>query len=309
VTTFVYVPFVASLVVAGLSRTAGRQVWPRAAAWATTIAAAALAASTVGALAVLACPVPAQVPVVAAVGRWRPGAISSHLPVPAWLSLLAVAALLGLAYRAARQGRLLIDDVRALVVAHRQLAGCRHGDLVVTTVDAPHAYALPGLGCRGAVVVSSGMLALLDDAERAAVLAHERSHLRHHHALFELVVRVAVALNPLVISLEHDVRFALERWADEDAAAATERPVAASALARAALGTLGATQPVRRFPRLALHSHWTTARVAALLDPPQRRVRPVWLLVVAAVLAALALGWALHDTERFFEAARLWSHR
>src|SRR5581483_9371752 len=59
----------------------------------------------------------------------------------------------------------------------------------------------------------SGMLALLDDAERAAVLAHERSHLRHHHALFELVVRVAVALNPLVISLEHDVRFALERWA------------------------------------------------------------------------------------------------
>ena len=307
--TVVYVPFVASLVVAVLSRVAGRHMWPRAAAWSTTIAAVALALSTVGALVVLACPVPAQVPVVAAVGRWRPGAISSHLPVPESLSIAAVAALVLVAYRFVRQGRLLVHDVRALAVAHRQLSGCRHGDLVVTTEDLPYAYALPGVGCRGAVVVSTGMWALLDDAERAAVLAHERSHLRHHHALFELVVRAAAALNPLVAGLQRDVGFALERWADEDAAAMTDRPVAASALARAALGSLGATPPLRRFPRLALHAQWTTTRVAALLDPPERRIRPVWLLVGAAVLAALALGWAVHDTERFFEAARLWSRR
>ena len=56
-------------------------------------------------------------------------------------------------------------------------------------------------------------------------------------------------------------------------------------------------------PWLALHAHHTVARVAALLDPPQRRVRSAWLLVAAAVLAAVALAWAMHDTERFFEAA------
>ena len=66
---------------------------------------------------------------------------------------------------------------------------------------------------------------------------------------------------------------------------------------------------VRTSPRLALHEHWATARVGALLAERRRGVRPAWLLVAAALGAAFALAWALHDTERFFEAVRLWSRR
>jgi Zn-dependent protease with chaperone function len=61
-----------------------------------------------------------------------------------------------------------------------------HGDPKVPgalVVDHPAAtaYCVPGL--RSRIVVSAGALALLDQAELAAVLAHERAHLRERHDL------------------------------------------------------------------------------------------------------------------------------
>jgi Zn-dependent protease with chaperone function len=61
-----------------------------------------------------------------------------------------------------------------------------HGDPKVPgalVVDPPAAtaYCLPGL--RSAIVISAGTLALLDADELAAVLAHERAHLRERHDL------------------------------------------------------------------------------------------------------------------------------
>jgi len=61
-----------------------------------------------------------------------------------------------------------------------------HGDPKVPgalVVDHPAAtaYCLPGL--RSAIVISAGTLALLDADELAAVLAHERAHLRERHDL------------------------------------------------------------------------------------------------------------------------------
>jgi len=308
-TTVIYIPFAVSALVALLSRVAGPRIWPRAAAWATTVAASTLAATATGALIVLASPVPAQLPVIAAIGRWRPAAIATRTPVPTWLSVIAVVTLIILAYRVVREAHAIVSDLRGICVTHRSLARMRRGDLVITADSVPHAYALPSLGGRGAVVISSGMLALLDHDERAAVLAHERSHLRHRHELFDVVARVAVALNPLLNGVRQDVRFAVERWADEDAAASTDRPVAASALARSALAALNTPTDPKLRPALALHAHRTVARISALLAPPQQRVRSAWLLVAAAALAAAALAWAMHDTERFFEAARLWPHR
>jgi hypothetical protein len=79
----------------------------------------------------------------------------------------------------------------------------------------------------------------------------------------------------------------------------------ASALARAALGVLR-TDPAA--PRgLTFERHRVTDRVVAMLEPPAQRTRPAWGLLAIAVAAALALAWATHDTERFFEAVRLWS--
>ncbi len=54
------------------------------------------------------------------------------------------------------------------------------GALVVDH-PAAAAYCVPGL--RSAIVISAGALDLLDQAELAAVLAHERAHLRARHDL------------------------------------------------------------------------------------------------------------------------------
>jgi len=61
-----------------------------------------------------------------------------------------------------------------------------HGDPKVPgalVVDHPAAaaYCVPGL--KSAIVISAGALDLLDQAELAAVLAHERAHLRERHDL------------------------------------------------------------------------------------------------------------------------------
>ncbi len=122
-------------------------------------------------------------------------------------------------------------------------------------------------------------------------------------------VRLAAALNPALIGMVRDTRFALERWADEDAASRTGRPVLATALAKAALGVLGGANVAAGAPTLLFHGHGVTDRVAALLVEPNRRTRPAWVLVAISFAAALAFAWAAHDTERFFEAARVWSHR
>jgi hypothetical protein len=46
---------------------------------------------------------------------------------------------------------------------------------------------------------------------------------------------------------------------------------------------------------------------ALLEDDGRRRRRAIWALGLVAVLTAAALAWAMHDTERFFETARLWT--
>jgi len=84
---------------------------------------------------------------------------------------------------------LLAASAAALRARNRQrvlLSLLAHGDPKVPgalVVDHPAAaaYCLPGL--RSTIVVSAGTLALLDDHELAAVLAHERAHLRERHDL------------------------------------------------------------------------------------------------------------------------------
>lgn len=155
--------------------------------------------------------------------------------------------------------------------------------------------------------MSSSLVALLDDEEHAAVIAHERSHLQQRHTLFSAAMRLAIALNPVFAGARGDLQFALERAADEVAASETDRTIVVSALAKSALAMLGRVPPATS--GFAFHRHGLTDRVAAMLDEPSRRSRPAWTLVAVALAAGLALAWATHDTERFFEAVRLWSRR
>jgi beta-lactamase regulating signal transducer with metallopeptidase domain len=224
-----------------------------------------------------------------------------------WLSLAALAALGALATRVVREVRSLRRQFTEVIQAHAELAGRGERELVVLNDVTPRAHAVSRtITRRGRVIVTTAMLDLLDDEERAAVVAHERSHLRHAHGAFLAIGDLAVALIPILASTRRDVRFALERWADEDAADATSRTVTASALAKAALATLQtANAHAATFAAMHLHAHAVTDRVAALLDDePPRRARLAWALIGTAVLAAAALLWATHDTERFFEAVR-----
>lgn len=105
------------------------------------------------------------------------------------------------------------------------------------------------------------MLQSLNDVERRALLAHERSHLRHRHHRYLLLADLACVFPP-ARPLCRLLSFYLERWADEDAARHVgSRKVVAQAIARAALATTTALPA----GALAMSSLGVPERVKALL--------------------------------------------
>jgi len=169
-------------------------------------------------------------------------------------------------------------DRRASGAMHRKLrAICAGSDseLVVLADAAPQAFAVPGGG--GRVVVSTGMLAALSAPERRVLLAHERAHLRARHHWHTEVVRAAIALNPLLVTVRAASSFLCERWADEVAATTVgDRRLAATSLARAALAASGTGCPPAA---LGYHGVGVRGRVAALQAPPARS-RPTLALAL-----------------------------
>ncbi len=113
--------------------------------------------------------------------------------VPSAIDVIGAARLVCLAAGVALLGILcwILLAASASVLRARQrqrelLSLLAHGDPKVPgalVVDHPAAaaYCLPGL--RSAIVISAGTLDLLDADELAAVLAHERAHLRERHDL------------------------------------------------------------------------------------------------------------------------------
>lgn len=193
---------------------------------------------------------------------------------------------------------ILVGAVRALrfdLGWRRTVRGYEgHGGLDV--VDSPHPIAFAAPGRPGTVVISKGLLRLLDDDERAAVIAHERTHLTRHHGRYLRLTGLAAAFVPLLAPLARQLRFATERAADEGAAAAVgDRGIVARAIARAALAT--APSGV-----LAVGGDSVAARVAELIEPP----RPQWLPVAALLTAVFAASatlfastWQLHHLVSF----------
>lgn len=82
--------------------------------------------------------------------------------------------------RSARLHRARHREVLSLVSEPRE------GTPETRVIDTDHALAYSVAGGSGTTVVSTGLLALLDDEERDAVLAHEREHLRLRHDLLTL---------------------------------------------------------------------------------------------------------------------------
>jgi Zn-dependent protease with chaperone function len=156
---------------------------------------------------------------------------------------LTVAYLLRLGWVAVSTIRARSRLAQALRAAERlTVAGAPDWSSYVLAAPQPVAYALGGRA--GGVVVSRGLLAVLGDDEREAVLAHELAHLRlgHHRVLLlAQVVRAALgAAVPAAVQAAASLARELEVIADEAAALAVgDRRVVARALAKAALATAG----------------------------------------------------------------------
>ena len=196
----------------------------------------------------------------------------------------------GLALLASLCWVLVAASVAALHARRRQralLTLLAHGDPKVPgalVVDYPTAaaYCLPGL--RSQIVVSVGTLELLGRGELAAVLAHERAHLRERHDLVLLpftALRRAFPKSATCSDAHRAVALLIEMLADDHALRASLPRELVSALVR--FGTAGACPAPAG--ALAAGEGEVAARVTRLMQP----VRPLPTATVLAICLAAAL--------------------
>jgi Zn-dependent protease with chaperone function len=186
--------------------------------------------------------------------------------------------------------RMMVD----LLGEHRrELGGVR-----VLDVAEPLAYCLPGM--RSRVVLSQGALSALSDEELAAILRHERSHLRARHDLvLEAFTAVHTAFPRFVRSGSalSAVRLLVELLADDTAVrVAGPRPLA-RALVTCACGPTPAGA-------LAAGGATTVIRVRRLAGPPNSRAFSLVAYGAAAAILviptlAVAIPW-LTELRRLF---------
>lgn len=181
------------------------------------------------------------------------------------------------------------------------LVGKSQGNhLRILNVAQPLAYCLPGV--RSRVVVSEGALNALADNEMAAILTHERAHLRARHDLvLEMFTAVHAAFPRFVRSAHalHAVRLLIELLADD----AAVRAAGPTPLARALVACASGHTPSGA---LAAGGPTTVLRVRRLGGRPNSRVLAATAyLAAAAVLVvptvALAVPW-LTELHRLFIA-------
>jgi Zn-dependent protease with chaperone function len=158
---------------------------------------------------------------------------------------------------------------------------------LVVDFPAAAAYCLPGL--RSAIVISAGTLDLLDSAELAAVLAHERAHLRERH---DLVLLPFVALlhgfawSPVVRKAHRAVALLIEMHADD--LARRHRPARELATALLRVGAAGGgLAPSGALAMDGVTNCDVSARVTRLLRPAPGL--PVSMRVLIALAAAVAI--------------------
>ena len=169
------------------------------------------------------------------------------------------------------------------------LVGKSQGNhLRILDVAQPLAYCLPGV--RSRVVVSEGALNALGDNEMAAILSHERAHLRARHDLvLEMFTAVHAAFPRFVRSGNalDAVRLLIEMLADD----AAVRAAGPTPLARALVACASGRTPSGA---LAAGGPTTVLRLRRLGGRPNSRaVAATAYLAAAAVLAVPTLALAV----------------
>ncbi|MCV7279090.1 M56 family metallopeptidase [Mycolicibacterium flavescens] len=212
--------------------------------------------------------------------------------------LIAAVLQVAIATRRRRAHHRMVVDLVGTNQKTRHLAHSGVG-LRILDVAQPLAYCLPGV--RSRVVVSQGTLTTLADNEIAAILSHERAHLRARHDLvLEMFTAVHAAFPRFVRSASAlgAVKLLIEMLADDAAVRAAGRTPLARALVACADGhapsgalAVGGPTTVQRVRRLggagnslALSAAAYTAAAAVLVVPTYAVALP-WLTELQRLFA------------------------
>ncbi len=239
----------------------------------------------------------------------RPTAtITSEIEVlgwPLWIAYVSVFALTLLI-----GARLVVAVVQVAIATRRRRAHHRmvvdlvgksqKSGLRVLDVAEPLAYCLPGV--RSRVVLSEGTLTTLADTEIAAILSHERAHLRARHDLvLEMFTAVHAAFPRFVRSANalDAVRLLIELLADDAAVRATGPTPLARALVACAAGRTPAGAMAAGGPTTVLRVRRLGGRGNSIVLAMTAYLAAAAVLVVPTV--ALAVPW-LTELHRLFIA-------
>lgn len=207
-----------------------------------------------------------------------PGGAAAHLAGAVLLGLVVI-----------RSGLFLVRGLRAARrdrqghLAGLRLVARRHLAIDALVVEHPiaAAYCLPGRART--IVLTSTAIAALDDTELAAVLAHERAHLRgRHHLVLAMAGALAQAV-PLLPGLRWarvEQSRLLEMLADDAAAGVTGRRAVATAVLQLADANVPAT--------LGAADVAAGIRVRRMLTPAEPLAAAARLAIVCALLVLAA---------------------
>jgi len=223
--------------------------------------------------------------------------VAPHQPI-AVTGIRITALVAGFALFTMLCGVLVMAFAAAIGARRRQrelLALLAYGDpkvpgALVIDYPAAAAYCLPGI--RSQIVVSAGTLDLLAPAELAAVLAHERAHVRARHDLVLIPftsLRRTFPRSRVVAQSYRTVALLVEMMADDRALRVRGLLPRELATALLRFGTAGADGAPAG--ALAAAEGELTARVTRLLTPPPplHRAAQAAVIIGSAVLVAVPL--------------------
>lgn len=204
--------------------------------------------------------------------------------------------------RERRRHRRLVDLLAAPQDPAPDVAPLLHRGTRVLPHDAPVAYCLPGL-TGGLTVVSRGLLDQLTGPEVAAVVAHEKAHVRQRHDLLRLAFEAwhrAFPWLPTTAVARQAVASLTEMLADDAALREHRREDLVSALARTGGADIlpemprDSRDPAAPTPPVAADGAVPiTLRLYRLLSPCPPLPGPLRLGILAAALAVALIPPAL----------------
>jgi Zn-dependent protease with chaperone function len=161
-------------------------------------------------------------------------------------------------------------------------------DVTVIDNDIPAVYSVPAPNAPKTIIVSTSALHILSSDELAAVVAHERGHLRHHD---HFVTAIAGALHlafprvPLLRDARHEIEILAEMAADDHA----RRDHSTDALASALLALATARTPQHA---LGAADHSVADRLRRLLasTKPLPNLPRIGTVATAATALTLPIG-------------------